>query len=208
MIMSIRGLRLAIAYACVQVARLLLQRDAEERVGRVRLVAVLGDPDPLVRRTAASPRRSAASMFPSVTAVGASPRFPGGGGVEGVSDAACRSTGGARRRRSPSRRRSSSRAGRRAVRRTGRASSGCCCPRGPVTPHATFVRRRSTVFAALDDRVADPARSRSRSGSTQLAVAVTNCGLRKTGLFGSFQATQLRHAAAACAPSAAAYVPL
>ena len=37
-----------IAVRLAQVLRLLRQRDAEEPVGRVRLVAVLGDPDPLV----------------------------------------------------------------------------------------------------------------------------------------------------------------
>ena len=168
--MSMRGFFFAIPYACVRYCACLAQRDAEDLVGRVRLVAVLGHPDPLV---AVEPRHLLDQQLdvPERDAVGALPCLPGGGGVVGVSRGA-RSTGGARRRRSPSRRPSSSRAGRRAATpRRARVRLVVAARAGDAAGdlRCADVRLRD----ALDDRVADLRVVDRRSGSRSLRADAT-----------------------------------
>ncbi len=65
-IMSMRGFFRAIANACFRYSACFAQDDAEDRlVGRVRLVAVLGDPEVLRAVQLRRPRASRMLMFPS-----------------------------------------------------------------------------------------------------------------------------------------------
>ena len=151
--MSIRGFLLRDPVRLRQVARLVRARDAEDPVGRVRLVAVLGDPDPLVAVEA----RHLADQEVDVAERDRGRRVavvPGGGGVA-ASRSARRSTGGARRRRTSSRPPSSSRAGTASGDTAGRAEFGLLLPRGPVTPQATFEAPSVVMRTPLEDRVAD-----------------------------------------------------
>ena len=183
-IMSMRGFLRAIAKACFRYAACFAQRRRSV-VGRIGLVAVLGDPDllrPVELRDLGdqhadvaeldAPRRSCRSARTTATRVAARVVRVVRLHVERLHPGLLRGL----------RNESGSTEGRDVV--------GASLPFGAVTPHATC----SPGGAARRGR---PRRRRCRSSRTGSALSTTHlpplrsyCGVRKTGLFGSFHAVQ------------------
>ena len=136
-----------------QVERLLRPRDAEERVGRVRLVAVLGDPDPLVAVELRDQRDQVADVAERDRGRRCALRRDGL--RRRLCRSARRSTGGAPRRRTSSGRPSCTARRNASGETDGRALVGLLLPRGAVTPQATRSLGDERRVDAAVDRVAD-----------------------------------------------------
>ena len=163
-----------------QVLRLLRPADAEEVVGRAGLVAVLGDPQRLASVEAGHLLERARRCCR------ARPRA----GRRSSSPASCwvsRSTGGAPTRRRCAGRRAWPRGGTRSARSRGGRSPGRSsrAARSRRTRRARGHRRRGRRRRSR----CRSARSVGRGGARHVPFTRTNCGWRKTGLFGSFQAS-------------------
>ena len=179
--MSMRGFLRAIANAWVRYAAC-FAHETPKTVGRVRLVAVLGDPDALVAvelrqepgQVADVPERDRIRP-PFATA---RRRRPDGLDVVRMVRPRVERLQAVRLHGAQER-----------ERRDGRpALAGCCCRAAPCRRRRRARPRRGRVHAAVDG-VADLARSRSRSGSPSRRRRCWYCGARKIGLFGSFHAS-------------------